>query len=839
MSDKNKVLPEIFDIIFTHLDTTSLLNAILVCRTWHDNAWHRLWRHLHHPTLSATFFDQLAKHGHRVQSLSLLLDSDLGSHGVVPIELTRVLRHTPRLASLTLRLSHSGSQETVTSLLRVIQSLLGPNRTTHNNNTTNNDVLTKLDLDIGPITHEDAAWFFPTFQNALTDLTLSGSVSTSALQLMIRTLPGLHALATHERQSQFLDDDDDDDVQEGFTDEILTDVGKTLPQLTHWAMTGNDHVSHAGLSSFGDACRGLTSLDLTSCLSVGDLGIERLVDKSALLTHVRLDHTLSGDGVLQILATPSRAARLRVLRVAGSMGVTASGLHHVVMACVNLEELDISASLHNLLEVFEGPFWRCTRLATLRAGLQLRGRRWRTDDHLITDSERRQMFTQLGRLGRLRELSLDNVGAGLQLWEAGRAVIESLTWLERLSLQQFAYKRKDVIWLMTQLPGLRRLVLTEDEEHTDLINDLKDINRRLVVVVLEEVAADDALDNSNSDSDDDDAFFYNPHPIMDTDDESVEESDEEQSEVYLEEHSASDNSISDNHSDDDEETIRYAHSTFSFYRSPYMSEDSQAGDSLGESDDADGNTIGHSYSGFGAYRSFDEDDEENSESDQDDVSSSGQEDSEEVSEEEEIEGSENDKEEEQEESEVEEYESHYDSDETPPPPYECDCSVDSSDQDDYDEEEEGVVCSDVSVEESDQSMPEESDVDVSEEEEEEEEEQEEEDEEDVDEEEDLDEEEEVEEEEEHYEEEDEIGEGDYDDEPVEEFYDEEGEIDAGDYDDEPVEEDYDEEGEIDAGDYDDEPVEEYYDEPVEEYYDELEDEYDEDPCGDGSDDCNV
>ncbi|KAF9284681.1 hypothetical protein BGZ74_001670, partial [Mortierella antarctica] len=830
MSDKNKVLPEIFDIIFTHLDTTSLLNAILVCRTWHDNAWHRLWRHLHHPTLSATFFDQLAKHGHRVQSLSLLLDSDLGSHGVVPMELTRVLRHTPRLASLTLRLSHSGPQETVTSLLRVIQGLLGPNRPTHNNNTTNNDVLTKLDLDIGPITHEDAAWFFPTFQNALTDLTLSGSVSTSALQLMIRTLPGLHALATHERQSQFLDDDDDDDdhdVQEGFTDEILTDLGKTLPQLTHWAMTGNDHVTHAGLSSFGDACRGLTSLDLTSCLSVGDLGIERLVDKSALLTHVRLDHTLSGDGVLQILATPSRAARLRVLRVAGSMGVTAFGLHHVVMACVNLEELDISASLHNLLEVFEGPFWRCTRLAILRVGLQLRGRRWRTDDHLITDSERRQMFTQLGRLGRLRELSLDNVGARLQLWEAGRAVIESLTWLERLSLQQFAYKRKDVIWLMTQLPGLRRLVLTEDDEHTDLINDLKDINRRLVVVVLEEVAADDALDNSNSDSDDDDAFFYNPHPMydfgaatdsesesdvvheedgedgldqsdedevpatfaghflhhpvsMDTDDESVEESDEEQSEVYLEEHSASDNSICDNHSDDDEETTRYAHSTFSLYRSPYMSEDSQASDSLDESDDADGNIIGHSYSGFGAYRSFDEDDEENSESDQDDVSSSGQEDSEEVSEEEEIEDSENDEEEEQEESEAEEYESHYDSDETPPPPYESDCSVDSSDQDDFDEEEEGVVCSDVSVEESDQSMPEESDVDVSEEEEKEE------DEEDVDEEEDLDEEEEVEEEEEHYEEEDEIDAGDYDDEPGEEYFDEEGEIDAGDYDDEPV-----------------------------------------------------
>ncbi|KAF9317480.1 hypothetical protein BG006_003375, partial [Podila minutissima] len=636
MSDKNKVLPEIFDIIFTHLDTTSLLNAILVCRTWHDNAWHRLWRHLHHPTLSATFFDQLEKHGHRVQSLSLLLDSSLGSHGVVPMELTRVLRHTPRLASLTLRLSHSGSQETVASLLRVIQGFLGPNRPAHNNSTTNNDVLTKLDLDIGPITHEEAARFFPTFQNTLTDLTLSGSVSTSALQLMMHTLPRLHALATHERQSQFLNSDDDDDVQEGFTDETLTALGKTLPQLTHWAMTGNNNVSHAGLSSFGDACRGLTSLDLTSCLNIGFVGIEHLIDKAALLTHVRLDHTLAGNSILQLLATPSRAARLRVLSVAGSMGVTVFGLHHVVMACVNLEELDISASLHSLLEVFEGPFWRCTRLAILRVGCQLRGRRGRTDGHLITNSERCQMFTQLGRLGRLRELSLDNVGDRLQLWETGRAVIERLKWLETLSLQQFVYKRKDVIWLMTQLPGLRRLVLTKDEEHMGLINDLRDINRRLVVV-LEEVAADDTLDNSNSnsniDSDDDDAFFYNPHPMydfslatdsepesdvvdeedgedgldqsdedemlvtfaghflhhpvsMDTDDGSVEESDEEQSEVYLEEHSAIDSSISDNHDDDDEEeTIRHAHSTYSLYRSPYMSEDSQASDSLDESDE--------------------------------------------------------------------------------------------------------------------------------------------------------------------------------------------------------------------------------------------------------------
>ncbi|KAG0080997.1 hypothetical protein BGZ92_000397 [Podila epicladia] len=851
MSDKNKVLPEIFDIIFTHLDTTSLLNAILVCRTWHDNAWHRLWRHLHYPTLSTTFFDQLAKHGHRVQSLSLLLDSDLGSHGV----------------------------ETVTSLLRVIEDLLGPNRPIHKNNTTNYNVLSKLDLNIGFIAHEDAARFFPTFTNTLTDLTLSGGVYTSTLQFIVHTLPGLHALATHER-SQFLDsdddDDDDDNVQEGFTDETLTDLGKKLPQLTHWAMTGNNNVSTAGLSSFGDSCQGLTSLDLTSCMTVGRVGIESLVDKLALLTHVRLDYTHATDNILRILAAPSRAARLKVLRMAGSTLVTAFGLHHVVMACVNLEELDFSASLLSLLGVFEGPLWRCTRLTILRVGLQSRGR-GRADGHVITDSERSQMFTQLGRLGRLQELNLDNVGAGLQLWEAGRAVIESLKWLETLSLQQFAYKRKDVIWLMTQLPGLRRLVLTEDEDHMDLINDLRDINKRLVVV-LKEIEEDDASDNRNSDSDDDDVFFYNPHPIydfgpatdsdsesnvvdeddeedsldqsdehdvpatfaghflhhivsMESDDESVEESDEDQSQVYPEEYSAGDNSISDNHDDDDDETIHYANSTFALYRSPYMSEDSQASDSLDESDDTDGNTIGYSYSNFSAYRSFDEDDEddeENSESDHDDVLNSSQEDSEEDSEEDEIEDSENDEEEKQEESEVEEYESRYDSDETPPPPYESDCSVGSSDQNDDDEEEkvdeeEGVVYSDESVEESDQSISEESDVDVSEEEEQEDEDEEEEE---------IDEEDEIEEEEDLDEENEIDDDDDDDDDDDEQDLDEEEEV-------EMEEEFYDEEDEIDEGDYDDEPEHEYDDEPEHENDDEPEHEYDEDPYGIDSDDGNV
>ncbi|KAG0022196.1 hypothetical protein BGZ81_008636 [Podila clonocystis] len=854
MSSRAKVLPEIFDIIFTHLDTTSLLNAILVCRSWHDNAWHCLWRHIHHPMLLATFFDQLARHGHRVQSLSLLLNSHLGSHDIVPMELTRILRHTPRLTSLTLRLSHGGPQETVTSLLRVIQDLLGPNRPIHNNTT---NILTKLDLDIGPITHEDAVRFFPAFQNTLTDLTLSGGVRTSVLQLVIHTLPGLHALASNERESF--------DREEGFTDETLRALGqsKKLPLLRRLAITANSHLTELGLSSFADSYQGLTSIDLISCPTIDTDGIERLVQKSVFLTHVRLNDTPTDDNVLRVLASPARAAQLRVLHVADCMSVTVLGLRQVVMSCANLEELDFSCAIQPLLGVFEGPLWSCTGLRVLRVGEQLGAR---SSSHLITDGGRRQMYKQLGLLGRLRELVLDNLGTGLQLWESGRADIESLKWLETLSLQRFAYKRKELIWLMTQLPGLRRLVITKYWEHEGLIKDLKDINKRLVVA-LEEFEAD----GSDNDSDDDDsAFFYNPHPLFDyglatdsesesdgveeedvedslddevpatfaghflhnivsidsdddgndsnissdhnihyadSDEESIEESDVEKVEVYLEEHSAIDGS-EESGDDDDDETIGYAHSTFSIYRSPYMSDDGHASDP-DESDGSDGNSIGCSYSSFGAYRSFDEDSddsEEGSESDQDDVSSADNENSDE----DEIENSDEELEEEQEESEVDEDESQYDSDETPPPPYESDDPIESSDQDDDDEDvedEESIVYTEESVEESDQSMPEESDVDVSAEEEEEE----------LDEEaeeEEIDEEDEIEEEED-LDEEDEIDEGEEEDlDEVEEEVEEE---------EEEEEEYFDEENEIYVDDYDDEP----------------QDEYDEDPYGDGSDDGNV
>ncbi|KAF8953026.1 hypothetical protein BGZ52_002346, partial [Haplosporangium bisporale] len=492
MSAKNEVLPEIFDIIFTHLDTADLLNAILVCRQWHDNAWHLLWRHLHHPTLSSTFFQQLEKHGHRVQTLALLLDSDRGSHGVVPMELTRVLRHASRLTSFQLCLSHSGSEKTVASLLHVIEDLLGPSKNNTNNNTNINSVLTKLDLDIGPILQQHAVQFFPAFQDTLRDLTLSGGTHTAALHAIMDTLPGLVSLASHERQAA--------DTQEGFTDETLQDLGthRKLPFLKSLAITLNSHVTTAGLDGLADAYQGmLTSIDLTTCITIGAEGIEKLVQQSPLLTHVRLNDTNAGDEVLYALAATSRQWRLRVLSVANCTGVTDVGLRRVVMGCSELDELDFSCAVQSLLRVFVGPGWGCRRLSVLRCGDQARRR---TATHQITDSERRYIYLQLERLWRLRELAMDNVGIGLQLWESGRAVIESLRWLEKISLRRFSYTPKDLIWLMTQLPSLRRLVLTEDVRHLGLIEDLRDINKRMEVV-LEEVELDDFTD-SDDDSDD-------------------------------------------------------------------------------------------------------------------------------------------------------------------------------------------------------------------------------------------------------------------------------------------------------------------------------------------------
>lgn len=864
MSAKNKVLPEIFDIIFTNLDTADLLNAILVCRQWHDNAWHLLWRHLHHPTLSSTFFQQLEKHGHRAQSLALLLDSDRGSHGVVPMELTRVLRHVPRLTSFQLRLSHSGSEETVASLLRVIEDLLSPNKnnTNNNNNTNINSALTKLDLDIGPILQQHAVQFFPAFQVTLRDLTLSGSTRTAALRAIMDTLPGLVSLASHERQAI--------DIHEGFTDETLQDLGthKNLPLLKSLAVTANSHVTTAGLDALAAAYQGmLTSIDLTTCITIGAEGIEKLVQQSPLLTHVRLNDTNTGDEVLCALAANGRQGRLRVLSVANCTGVTDVGLRRIVMECSELDELDFSCAVQPLLQVFVGPTWGCRGLSILRCGDQP-GRR--TATHQITDSERRYIYHQLRRLWRLRELAMDNIGVGLQLWESGRAVIESLRWLEKISLRRFSYTSKDLIWLMTQLPSLRRLVLTEDVKHTDLVEDLRDINKRMEVV-LEEMELHDFMD-SDDDSDDDNApFFYNPHPLYDfglatdsaeseadeegysedddmasyaghfmhhvshTDDDDSDSSSNSSCDHNLHEDDSDDavdesdeevdsenRTIGDQESDDDDQIIGYAHSSFGVYRIPYVSDDNQASGS--DDNDDDDITISYPYSSFGAYRSFDEDDED-SESQVSDVSDSYQEaeddevensnsdsedESEEVEEEEE-------EEEEQEESEVDEEESQYDSDETPPPPYESDSPLDSSDDDD----EESIV-SDESVEESDDPTPEVSDAEVSEEEEEIDEEEEIEEEE-IEEEDDIEEEEDI--------EEDDIEEEDLDEE-VEIDDDEEGDLD----DEEEVEEDLDDEEEV-------EEEEVYYDHEDDineaDFDDEPEGDYDEDPYEDYSDDGHV
>src|SRR5690554_387757 len=97
-------IPEILNLIFESLDTTSLITAATVCRVWNASVLPVLWRNVVHLDRDSTFYDRVRTHGHYIHGLDISLAKEQHVWGSCARQLTLVLQETPRLKSLTLRL---------------------------------------------------------------------------------------------------------------------------------------------------------------------------------------------------------------------------------------------------------------------------------------------------------------------------------------------------------------------------------------------------------------------------------------------------------------------------------------------------------------------------------------------------------------------------------------------------------------------------------------------------------------------------------------------------------------------------------------------------------------
>ncbi|KAF9401266.1 hypothetical protein BGZ94_005250 [Podila epigama] len=98
------------------------------------------------------------------------------------------------------------------------------------------------------------------------------------------------------------------------------------------------------------------------------------------------------------------------------------------------------------------------------------------------------MYRQIGRLSRLRRLSLGNFPFELQLFDDGRAAIENLCHLKALSVTIDEIPRKDLMWLALRL-NLETLAIKKDVRYTQMAQEIKDINPKLNLI------QDDKLQN--------------------------------------------------------------------------------------------------------------------------------------------------------------------------------------------------------------------------------------------------------------------------------------------------------------------------------------------------------
>ncbi|KAF9187213.1 hypothetical protein BGZ51_001472 [Haplosporangium sp. Z 767] len=484
MSSSPFSIPETLSIILSFLDRRDILTVSTVSRAWYEAATRLLWEALLRPSLSHGFYTQLQRNGCHVQRLELILDTEDEGYSVAPIELTRILKYTPRLKSLSLRASNGWIPNMVSALLIVIKDFVAGQ-------------LEHLELGIGSLQLDEAKNFFSTL-TSLKRLELRMYTTSEILRAISSArAEQLNAFAYNPIIVSLLSGDN----PVSFSDEALVSLGKNhSTTLTNLSIVMNNALTSSGLIGFSERCKNLTRLRLSCCRNVASIGTETLIEASPSLTHVLLENMNISDRVfLKLTSTPARCAQLQALSVLSCRGPSSIGVQNVVRSCQNLKELSIHCSPNVWMDVFEEPAWECTGLETLvlrdlsRDNYAIVQDQENAADEVVdpdepwtrpvTDFERCNMYRQIGRLWRLKELELVGFAFPLKIFELGRTDLDRLQRLctLRLTCLSTAVTIKEMIWLATQFPRLQLLQLDEGTVSTSLLKDLTDINKKLKV----------------------------------------------------------------------------------------------------------------------------------------------------------------------------------------------------------------------------------------------------------------------------------------------------------------------------------------------------------------------
>lgn len=463
---------EVLDIIVAHLTRRDLLSSSNVCKAWRPSASHRLWNNIDSLPLNEDFMQLIPTHGHLIHRLDLIFHSKSKLEGAPGVLLARVLQETPRLRHLSIQLLKYDSNDIVPPVLQAIKDYVSGQ-------------LTSLELK-GMYYHieiQDVKALFPSLTQ-LTRFEMDGLPNENLVQ-MLTSLPFLTAIALRgdrntSRRARAM-------RRDAFQNVGIVAIGTLLPLLEDLTVHFNQNDLAVGLGHFSEFCPRLTRLDLRGCQRISSDGLTSFLGAQPHLTHVSLADTLLQDSGLLILATPARAAQLRVLNIRKCQLVQAYGVGQVVRACANLRELNFSLCFAVSLAVFAGT-WACLGLLRLNFG-GIHGPIPAHDGsdaymyRVIREGEPEQMYAQLGRLRLLEELTLLPLPFQPRLFELGRASVENMTRLERISLvdRASALEDRDIIWLATRLPSLRTLDLDECTIRGTLLRDLEDINRSLTI----------------------------------------------------------------------------------------------------------------------------------------------------------------------------------------------------------------------------------------------------------------------------------------------------------------------------------------------------------------------
>ncbi|KAG0289368.1 hypothetical protein BGZ97_006480, partial [Linnemannia gamsii] len=488
-------IPEILTYILSTLSKPQLAACSTVSRAWKDAAIPLLWAHVDNPPRSPDFDTSLAKNGHYVVYLDLYF---VNTRAFVPpahVYLSKILSLTPNVRHLYLTSSYPGqgagpavladASNKVSTVLSVIKDTVASQ-------------LIGLRLDIGDLSEQDARRFFPTLK-AIHELELIGCrqhVVDAVVDSGLRHLVKVVCLVGAGTASGVYTTGDS-----VFGDETMEELGRSFPGLQDLGIFNNYRITLTGLTGFAYHCKTLTRFQLQCCPYVGSDGISALIKASTGLTHLSLGHSSAHDSVLMDLASsPERASRLLSLSVSFSPLITTAGIRAIVDSCFNLEELDFELCPQVTLDIFSEPAWVCLGLKMLNmsnihggSASSGDGRRARSGLHpMLTlayayiDSSLKDMYQQLSRLSKLRELDMCGLPFHLDLLSKGRDAVEGLKCLRvlRLSEQMFPLELQDVVWLATRLPSLRWLELGDESIRNQFRTMLMEVNMNIQIFIV-------------------------------------------------------------------------------------------------------------------------------------------------------------------------------------------------------------------------------------------------------------------------------------------------------------------------------------------------------------------